>query len=144
MSQTIEQVQDVVVAEFNALDDWMDKYQYLIDLGKKMAPMEEVFRTDENAISGCQSRVWVHAELKDGRLKLSADSNAQITRGIIALLLRVLDGRTPKEIADGDLSFIERTGLRSNLSPARADGLDAILERIRRFGRLYTKPNPEP
>ena len=117
MAKTINELQDEVIEEFADFDDWMDKYQMLIDLGNDLEKLDDKYKTQQNLIDGCQSRVWVQCDYVDGRLILSADSDALIVKGIIALLVRVLSGHTPKEILDADLYFIEQIGLREHLSP---------------------------
>ncbi len=124
-------VQEEIVAEMAGLEDGLKTYAYLVQLGRALEPPQESIRQDAHAVSGCQSQVWIKAELHDGRLRIAADSEAMITRGIIALLLRVLDGRTPAEVLDGDLFFLDKTGLRSHLSPARGNGLAAMVRKIR-------------
>ncbi len=124
-------VQDGIIAEMSGLEDSLATYEYLVGVGRELnAPDGDVW-TQDDAVPGCQSSVWIRAELEEGRLCLSADSDAMITRGIIALLLRVLDGRAPAEVAEADLYFLDRTGLRTHLSPARANGLAAVVQRIR-------------
>ena len=117
-----DKIQEQIIEDFAVFDDWMDKYNYLIELGNALPPIDPAHRTDRYAITGCQSRVWLDARLEDGRVYYSADSDAIITKGIISLLIQVLDGRTPREILDTDLYFIDRVGLRENLSPTRANG----------------------
>lgn len=123
-------VQDEIIKQFDGLE-WLDKYGLLISYAKELEPMDEEFKTDENSISGCQSRVWIRTYKEDGRLIINLDSEAMITKGIISLLLKVVNNRPPQEIVDLDLYFIEEIGLKSNLSPARADGLASIIRRIR-------------
>ena len=130
----IDEIQNEIIAEFSGLHDWFDKYRYLIDLGKRYAPPGESFRTDNNAMPGCQSHVWIAAELKENRLHYTVDSDSIIIRGILVLLLRIMDNRSPDEIAHADLFFIERTGLNTSLSPARADGIAAIVKKMRGYG----------
>ena len=134
---TIDEVQDQIVEEFSVFDEWLDKYEYLIELSRQMPPIEEKRHTDQYLIKGCQSRVWIDAELRDGRLWFTADSDAIITKGIIALLIRVLDGRTPDEVLGADLYFIDRIGLRENLSPTRANGLLAMIKQMRLYALAY-------
>jgi cysteine desulfuration protein SufE len=124
-------VQEAIVAELAGLEDTLKKYAYLVELGRALPAPEEPIRQDAHEVPGCQSRVWIRAELRGGRMRIAADGDAMITRGIIALLLRVLDGRTPAEILDGDLFFLDRTGLTTHLSPARGNGLAAMVRRIR-------------
>jgi cysteine desulfuration protein SufE len=135
---TVDRAQDEIIEEMARLGDWMEKYKYLVNQGRNLASMRREHKTEENLISGCQSRVWLHVEMRDGEIHLAADSDAMIVRGIIALVLRVLDGRNPDEVAKAELYFIERTGLGASLSPARADGLRGIVMRIREYGRLYS------
>ena len=136
--QTINEIQDEVIEEFSAFDDWMDKYQMLIDLGNDLEPLEEHYKTPENIIEGCQSRVWVQCDYVDGRLQLSADSDALIVKGIIALLIRVLNNQTPADILGSELYFIDRIGLRDHLSPTRSNGLLAMIKQIRAYAVAYS------
>ena len=124
--QTKDPVQEEIIEEFSVFDEWLDKYEYLIELSGSLPAIGEEHRNEQFLIRGCQSRVWVDAELRDGKIYFTADSDAIITKGIIALLIRVLSGRTPQEIVDSDLYFIDRIGLRENLSPTRANGLLAV------------------
>ena len=130
---TINEIQDEVIAEFQDFDDWMDKYQLLIDLGNEQEPLDDRYKTDDNLIDGCQSRVWLQADLRDGKLHLQAESDALIVKGIIALLIRVLNDHTPQEILDTDLYFIDRIGLKDHLSPTRSNGLLAMVRKIRMY-----------
>lgn len=136
---TINEIQDEIIEEFNDFDDWMDRYQMLIDLGNDLAPLDDKYKTDDNLIDGCQSRVWVQCDLVDGHMQLRAESDALIVKGIVALLLRILSGKTPQEIIDADLYFIDRIGLREHLSPTRANGLLAMIKQIRIYAMLYNK-----
>ena len=139
---TINEIQDEVIEEFEGFDDWMDKYQMLIDLGNDLEPFEEKYKTEQNLIDGCQSRVWVQCDYADGHLHFTADSDALIVKGIIALLIRVLSGHTPQEILDAELYFIERIGLRDHLSPTRSNGLLAMVKQIRMYALAFkTKEN---
>ena len=141
---TIDELQNEVVEEFSDFTDWMDKYQLLIDLGSDMEPLEEKYKTEDNLINGCQSRVWIHADYQDGLLTFKAESDALIVKGLIALLLRVLSGHTPQEILDADLFFIDSIGLRDHLSPTRSNGLLAMVKQIRAYALAYhTKENAE-
>jgi cysteine desulfuration protein SufE len=133
IEMTINELQDEVIEEFEGFDDWMDKYQMLIDLGNDLEPLPEQYKTEQNLIDGCQSRVWVQCDMQDGVMHLQADSDALIVKGIVALLLRVLSDHTPQEILDADLYFIERIGLREHLSPTRSNGLLAMVRRIREY-----------
>lgn len=128
--------QDQVIEEFAQFTDWSDKYEYLIDLGKELAPLDPKYKTDLYAVKGCQSKVWVHAEVKDGRIYLQADSDAVITKGIIALLIRVLSGQKVEDVAAAELYFIDAVGLKSHLSPTRSNGLKSMIQHIKSYARL--------
>lgn len=134
---TINELQDEVIEEFSEFTDWIDKYQMLIDLGNELAPLDEQYKTESNLIDGCQSRVWLQCDEKDGRLIFTADSDALIVKGIIALLIRVVSNHTPKEIIDADLYFIDRIGLREHLSPTRANGLLAMTKQMKMYAVVY-------
>ena len=134
---TINETQDEVIEQFNDLTDWMDKYQMLIDLGSELDALDEQHKNDSNLIDGCQSRVWIQCDVKEGRLFFTADSDALIVKGIIALLIQVLSGHTAKEILDADLYFIDRIGLREHLSPTRSNGLLAMVKRIKAYALVY-------
>lgn len=138
MAQTINELQDAVIEEFSDFDDWMDKYQMLIDLGNDLEPLDEKYKTEQNLIDGCQSRVWLQCDDVDGKLVFKADSDALIVKGIIALLVRVLSGQTPKDILDADLYFIDRIGLREHLSPTRSNGLLAMIKQIKAYALAYS------
>ena len=129
--KTLKERQDELVEEFSMFDDWLDKYEYLIDLGKNLEPFPEELKTDDRLIKGCQSRVWLDAEVKDGVIVFRADSDAIITKGIISMLISVYSGRGAAEIAEDYFSFVDRLGLKENLSPTRANGLVSMLETIR-------------
>lgn len=135
--QTINEIQDEVIEEFLELEDWMDRYQLLIDLGEESEVLDEVDKTDGNLIDGCQSRVWLVCNEVDGRLMFRAESDALIVKGIVTLLLRVVSGHTPDEILDADLYFIERIGLRDHLSPTRSNGLLAMVKQMRMYALAY-------
>ncbi|MBQ9547764.1 MAG: SufE family protein [Bacteroidales bacterium] len=128
---SLEEAKAAVVEQFSLFDEWLDKYEYLIELGKDLEAFPVEHKTDEHLIEGCQSRVWLDTELRDGRLYFRADSDAIITKGIISLLIGVYSGRRPEEIASDDFSFVEAIGLRENLSPTRANGLSSMIARIR-------------
>lgn len=132
-----DKIQEEIIEEFSAFDDWLDKYDYLIELSAELPAIDAKHRTDQYVIQGCQSRVWVDAELRDGKVWYTADSDAIITKGIIALLIRILSGRTPQEIAGADLYFIDRIGLRENLSPTRANGLLAMIKQMKLYALAY-------
>ena len=121
--KTINELQDEVIEEFSDFDDWMDKYQLLIDLGNEQEPLDEKYKTEQNLIDGCQSRVWLQADMEDGNVVFQAESDALIVKGIIALLIKVVSGHTPDEILNSDLYFIEKIGLKEHLSPTRSNGL---------------------
>ena len=134
---TINELQNEVVEEFSVFDDWMDKYQMLIDLGNELEPLDERYKTSQNLIDCCQSRVWVQADYADGLIHLQADSDALIVKGIIALLIRVLSGHSPQEILDTELFFIDRIGLSDHLSPTRSNGLLAMVKQIRAYALVF-------
>lgn len=136
-ARSINEIQDEVVDEFADLDDWMDKYQMLIDLGNDLEALDEKYKNEQNLIDGCQSRVWLQCDYRDGALWFTADSDALIVKGIIALLLRVVSGHTPKEIIDADFYFIERIGLREHLSPTRSNGLLAMVKQVKAYALAY-------
>ena len=133
--KTIQEVENEIVENFSMYEEWLDKYEYLIDLGKNLEPYPEDARTEDRLIKGCQSRVWLDAKMEDGTLVFRADSDAIITKGIISLLISVYSGRTPQEIASSDFSFIDRIGLRENLSPTRANGLVSMIETIKEIAK---------
>ena len=135
--KSINELQDEIVDEFLELDDWMDRYQLLIDMGGELEPMDDSMKTEQNLIDGCQSRVWINADCIDGRLVMTAESDALIVKGIIALLLRVLNNQTPRDILDSELYFIDRIGLRDHLSPTRSNGLLAMVKRIHDYAVAY-------
>lgn len=136
---TINELQDEVIEEFSAFDDWMDKYQMLIDLGNEQEPLAEEYKTEQNLIDGCQSRVWLQCDKEaDGTLTFTAESDALIVKGIIALLIRVLTGHTPADILNADLYFIEEIGLKDHLSPTRSNGLLAMVKRIKAYALAYS------
>ncbi len=134
---TINEAQDEIIEEFQIFDDWMDRYNYLIDLSKDLEPYNPKYRTNAYLIEGCQSKVWLYAEMDGALIHFLADTDAIITKGIVALLIRVLSGRTPEEIKDSDLYFIEKIGLKDNLSPTRANGLLSMLKQMKLFGLAY-------
>lgn len=141
---SIEEIQQEIVEEFSDYDDWMDKYQLLIDLGGEQQPLKEEYKVESNLIEGCQSRVWLHAELTDeGRIIFEAESDALIVKGIVTLLIRVLSGHTPDEILDADLHFIEDIGLKEHLSPTRSNGLLAMLKQMKLYAVAFKAKNVE-
>ena len=134
---SINEIQDEVIAEFSDFDDWMDRYQLLIDLGNEQEPLDEAYKTEQNLIEGCQSRVWLQCDEADGKLLFRAESDALIVKGIIALLIKVVSGHTPDEILDADLYFIDRIGLREHLSPTRSNGLLSMVKQMRMYALAY-------
>ena len=135
---TMKEKEEELIQEFEMFDDWMDKYNYIIELGKDLPMIDPQFKTEEFLISGCQSQVWLHPEYKDGKLYFSADSDAIITKGIVNLLIRVLSGHTPKEILDNDLSYLDTIGLKNHLSPTRSNGLASMIKQIKLYALACT------
>jgi cysteine desulfuration protein SufE len=135
--KSMKQVQEEIVEEFAIFDDWLDKYNYLIDLSKSLPEIDKRFRTPEYLIEGCQSKVWLKADMVDGRIVFTADSDAIITKGIIALLVRVLSTRIPREIIETDLNFIDRIGLKENLSPTRSNGLVSMIRQMKLYALAW-------
>ena len=135
---TINERQDEVIEEFQGFDDWMDKYQLLIDLGNEQAPLDEKYKVESNLIDGCQSRVWLQADYEDGKIHFQAESDALIVKGIVALLIRVLNDATPQEILDADLYFIDEIGLKEHLSPTRSNGLLAMVKQMRMYALAFS------
>ena len=135
--KTINEIQDEIVEEFSDFDDWMDKYQLLIDLGSEQEPIDEKYKTEQNLIDGCQSRVWLQADLVDGKIIFQAESDALIVKGIVTLLIKVLSGHTPDEILNADLYFIEKIGLKEHLSPTRSNGLLAMIKQMRMYALAF-------
>ena len=134
---TINEIQDEVIEEFCDFEDWMDKYQLLIDMGNEQQPLDEKYKTEQNLIDGCQSRVWLQADMVDGKVVFQAESDALIVKGIVTLLIRVLSGHTPAEILEADLYFIEQIGLREHLSPTRSNGLLAMLKQMKLYALAF-------
>ena len=141
--KTINELQDEVIDEFSDFDDWMDKYQLLIDLGNGQEPLDEKYKTEQNLIDGCQSRVWLQADWVEGKIIFQAESDALIVKGIIALLIKVLSGHTPDEILDADLYFIDRIGLKEHLSPTRSNGLLAMVKQMRMYALAFKAKEAE-
>ncbi|MBR1798666.1 MAG: SufE family protein [Bacteroidales bacterium] len=139
---TTNEIAQQVIDEFANFDEWLDKYAYLIDLGKDCPTIDERHKTEANLIKGCQSRVWLNCDYRDGRLFFQADSDALITRGIITLLIRVLDGQTPSDIMNADLSFIDAIGLREHLSPTRSNGLTSMVKQMKMYALAYSMKQP--
>lgn len=136
---TINERQDEIIEEFSDFDDWMDKYQLLIDLGNEQEPLDEKYKTESNLIDGCQSRVWLQADYADGKIHFQAESDALIVKGIVALLIRVLNDQTPQDILNADLYFIEEIGLKEHLSPTRSNGLLAMVKQVRMYALAFSQ-----
>lgn len=134
---TINELQDNVIEEFSSFDDWMDKYALLIDLGNSLPPLEEKYKTESNLIEGCQSRVWLQADYKDGKIIFKGESDAVIVKGIVSLLINIMSDHTPQEILDTDLYFIEKIGLKEHLSPTRSNGLVAMVKQMRMYALAF-------
>jgi cysteine desulfuration protein SufE len=134
---TINQTQDELIEEFGLFEDWADKYEYLIDLGKKLSPMSDLFKTEENVIKGCQSRVWLHAEMQGNSLVFHADSEAIIVKGMISMLIRVLSNHTPQEIIQADLYFIDQIGMSQHLAQTRSNGLVAMVKQMKNYALAF-------
>ena len=135
--RTIQKIQEEIIEDFAMFDDWIQKYEYLIDLGKELSPIEEQYKTEDNLIKGCQSRVWLHAEHTKGKIIYTADSDAIMTKGIVAILINVLSGQSPSEIANAKLDFINEIGLKEQLSPNRANGLVSIIKQMKIYALAY-------
>ena len=133
----INEIEAQIVDEFSAFDDWMDKYNYLIEMGKDMKVLDERFKVQNNLINGCQSRVWLHAEYIDGRVYFTADSDAVITKGLVSLMIRVLDGQSPDDIINADLGFVEKIGLKEHLSPTRSNGLTSMIKQMKLYALAF-------
>jgi cysteine desulfuration protein SufE len=134
---TIKDIQEEIIDEFAMFDDWMQRYEYMIELGKSLPLIDEQYKTDENLIKGCQSKVWVHAELKDNKIVFTADSDAIITKGIVAILIRVFSNQQPKDIIEANTNFIDEIGLKEHLSPTRANGLVSMIKQIKMYAIAY-------
>lgn len=134
---TIEAIQEELIDEFSMFDDWMQRYEYMIDLGKSLPLIDEKYKTDDKLIKGCQSRVWVHSELKDGKVIYTADSDAIITKGIVAILIRVFSNQSPQDILDANTDFIDEIGLKEHLSPTRANGLVSMVKQMKLDAMAY-------
>ena len=134
---TIKDIQEEIIDEFAMFDDWMQRYEYMIELGKSLPLIDEQYKTDENLIKGCQSKVWVHAELKNDKIVFTADSDAIITKGIVAILIRVFSNQQPKDIIEANTNFIDEIGLKEHLSPTRANGLVSMIKQIKMYAIAY-------
>lgn len=137
MMASIKEIQDEIIAEFNDFDDWLDRYQLLIDLGSEQEPLPLEYKTDNNLIEGCQSRVWLQADYIDGKVHFRAESDALIVKGIVSLLIKVYSGRTPEEILDNEPYFVEAIGLKEHLSPTRSNGLLAMIKQMRLYAMAF-------
>ena len=135
--QTIQEIEQSLIEEFEMFDDWMDKYNYIIELGKELPLIEEQYKTPDFLIEGCQSQVWLHPEYKEGRIYFTADSDAIITKGIVNLLVKVFSGRTPQEILDDDLSYLDAIGLKEHLSPTRSNGLASTIKQLKMYAVAF-------
>jgi cysteine desulfuration protein SufE len=134
---TIKEIQEEIIDEFSMFDDWMERYEYIIELGKSLPLIDENFKKDENLIVGCQSKVWLHSEIKDQKLSFTADSDAILTKGIVAILLRIFNEQTPATILEADLFFIDKIGLKEHLSPTRANGLVSMIKQIKLYALAF-------
>ena len=133
----IKDIQNDIIDEFSMFDDWMQRYEYMIELGKSLPLIDDQYKTDDNIIKGCQSKVWVHAEMRDDKVVFTADSDAIITKGIIAILIRVFSNQTPQAIIEADTAFIDEIGLKEHLSPTRANGLVSMIKQIKMYAIAY-------
>ncbi|MDF1516765.1 MAG: Fe-S metabolism protein SufE [Flavobacteria bacterium RIFCSPLOWO2_12_FULL_35_11] len=134
---TIKEIQEEIIDEFSMFEDWMERYEYMIELGKSLPMIKDEFKTDSNLISGCQSKVWLHSEIEGDKIKFTADSDAILTKGIVALLLRVFNNQKPKDILDADLYFVDKIGLKEHLSPTRANGLVSMIKQIKLYALAF-------
>ena len=137
--RSIQEIENEIIDEFSVFTDWMDKYEYIIELGKSLPMIDPQQKTEENLIKGCQSRVWLSSEYRDGKLWFAADSDAIITKGIISLLVRVFNGHAPEDILKSDFGFVEQIGLKDNLSPTRANGLVSMIKQIQSYALVYSR-----
>ncbi len=138
---TIKEIQDEIIDEFSMFEDWEERYQYVIDLGNSLPLIDEQYKTEDNIIKGCQSKVWLHGEQRDGEVVFTADSDAILTKGIIAILIRVFSGQKPQDILDADTGFIDEIGLKEHLSPTRANGLVSMIKQIKMYALAYSAKN---
>ena len=134
---SIKEIQEEIIEEFAMFDDWMDRYEYMIELGKSLPLIDEKYKVEENLIKGCQSKVWVHAEMNDEKISFTADSDAIITKGIVAILIRAFSNQHPKDILDADTQFIDEIGLKEHLSPTRANGLVSMIKQLKMYAIAY-------
>lgn len=138
---TIKEIQNEIIDEFSMFEDWMQRYEYIIELGKTLPLIDEQYKTDDNIIKGCQSKVWLHGNQQNGKVQFTADSDAILTKGIIAILIRVFSGKTPEEILNSDTEFIDRIGLKEHLSPTRANGLVSMIKQIKMYALAFSAKN---
>lgn len=134
---SLQEIQNEIVDEFSMFDDWMQRYEYIIELGKSLPIIDEIYKTDENIIKGCQSKVWVHAEMQDDKIVFTADSDAILTKGIIAILIRVFSNQTPSAILEANTNFVDEIGLKEHLSPTRANGLVSMIKQIKMYALAF-------
>lgn len=139
---TIDEIQDQIIEDFSYYEDWMEKYEHIIQLGKELPLIAEEYKKEENLIKGCQSRVWLHADYKDGKIEFTADSDAIITKGLVGLMINVLSGQSPKDIAKSEIYFIDKIGLKSHLSPTRSNGLLAMLKQMKMYAVALNTVHP--
>jgi cysteine desulfuration protein SufE len=144
MRMTIKEQQDEIIADFEMFGDWMEKYEYIIQLGKDLPLIEEQYKTEPNLIKGCQSKVWLHADYKDGKIFFTADSDALITKGLVSMVILVLSGQSPKDIVDAEIYFIDAIGLRDHLSPTRSNGLLSMLKQIKLYALAFQAKSLQP
>ena len=137
MTETIKDIQNEIIEEFSMFDDWMQRYEYMIELGKSLPLIDDQYKTEDNIIKGCQSKVWVHAEMKGDKIEFTADSDAIITKGIIAILIRAFSNQYPKDIIEADTNFIDEIGLKEHLSPTRANGLVSMIKQLKLYAIAY-------
>ncbi len=136
---TMKEAEEALISEFEMFDDWMDKYNYIIEIGKELPAIDPQYKTEQFLISGCQSQVWLHPDFNDGKIFFTADSDAIITKGIVNILIKVLSGHTPQEILDNDLSYIDKIGLKNHLSPTRSNGLASMIKQIKLYALAFSK-----
>jgi cysteine desulfuration protein SufE len=134
---TISETEALILSEFSMFDDWMDKYNYLIEIGKNLPLIDEQYKTDQYVITGCQSKVWLHAAYREGKVFFTADSDAIITKGIVSLLIRVMSGQPPEDIINADMDYIDRIGLREHLSPTRSNGLTSMIKQMKLYALVF-------
>ena len=134
---TIKEIQEEIIDEFSMFEDWMERYEYIIELGKSLPLIKDCYKIEENLIVGCQSKVWLHSEIEDGKIKFTADSDAILTKGIVAILLRVFNNQKPKDILEAELFFIDKIGLKEHLSPTRANGLVSMIKQIKLYALAF-------